>query len=95
MWQRSTLRSQVSPVFEPFNEVAMQVPENLLPLLEKLRALSDADLELVVQAARARAKERELRTVSWESLQEAKGIVSLGGNADDDCKALYDGDDVK
>jgi hypothetical protein len=28
-------------------------------------------------------------------LQEAKGIVSLGGNADEDCKALYNGDDVK
>jgi hypothetical protein len=73
----------------------MQVPEHLLPLVEKLRELSNADLELVIRAAKARAKERELRTISWESLQEAKGIVSLGGNADDDCKALYDGDDVK
>jgi hypothetical protein len=73
----------------------MQVPEHLLPLVEKLRTLSTADLELVIRAAKARAKERELRTVSWESWQEAKGIVSLGGNADDDCKALYDGDDVK
>ena len=73
----------------------MQVPEHLLPLVEKLRALSTVDLELVIRAAKARAKERELRDVSWASLQEAKGIVSLGGNADDDCKALYDGDDVK
>jgi hypothetical protein len=32
----------------------------------------------------------ELRTVSWESLNELKGIVAWGGNADDDCKALYD-----
>jgi len=33
--------------------------------------------------------------MSWETLDSARGIVSLGGNADDDCKALYDGDDVK
>ncbi len=70
----------------------MQVPEHLLPLVEKLRALSPAEFELVVQAAEAQAK---LRTVSWESWQEAKGIVSLGGNAVEDCNALYDGDDIK
>jgi len=28
--------------------------------------------------------------MSWETLERAKGIVSLGGNADDDCKAHYD-----
>lgn len=57
--------------------------------------MSAIDRDLVIQTAEAQIRQRELRTVSWESLQEAKGIVSLGGNADDDCKALYDGDDVK
>ncbi len=73
----------------------MEIPDHLLPLVEKLRALNTDDLELVIRAAKARAKEPELRTVSWESFQEAKGIVSLGGNADDDCNALYDGVDIK
>ena len=30
-----------------------------------------------------------------QKFEKSKGIVSLGGNADEDCKALYDGDDVK
>lgn len=68
----------------------MQVPEHLLPLVQQLAALSDADRNLVIQAARAQAKPRKPRTRSWETLDRAIGIVSLGGNADDDCKALYD-----
>jgi len=46
---------------------------------------------LVIRAANSQAEPREFRAISWESLMEAKGIVALGGNADDDCKALYDG----
>ncbi len=33
---------------------------------------------------------RELRRVSWESLNELKDIVAWVGNADDHCRALYD-----
>lgn len=49
------------------------------------------DFDLVVRAARSELRPREIRTISWESLQKPKGIVNLGGNADEDCKALYDG----
>lgn len=63
--------------------------------MKQLVELDQDDYELVMRAVRKECPPRELRTISWESLQEAKGIVSLGGNADDDCKALYDGDDVK
>ena len=73
----------------------MQVPEHLLPLVEQLRALSTADRDLVIQAAEALAKCRELPTLPWEEFEKVKGIVSLGGDAVEDCKALYDGDDVK
>jgi len=73
----------------------MQVPEHLLPLVEQLRALSTADRDLVIQAAEALAKWRELPTLPWEEFEKVKGIVSLGGDAVEDCKALYDGDDVK
>ena len=73
----------------------MQVPEHLLPLVEKLRALSAADRDLVIQTAEALAKQRELPTLPWEEFENVKGIVSLGGDAVEDCKALYDGDDVK
>jgi len=73
----------------------MHVPEHLLPLVEQLRALSTADRDLVIQAAEALAKQRELPTLPWEEFEKVKGIVSLGGDAVEDCKALYDGDDVK
>jgi len=62
----------------------MHVPEHLFPLVEKLRALSDADLELVFQATKARATQRELPTMPWEEFEKAKGIVSLGGDAVED-----------
>ena len=66
------------------------VPEPLQPLVKQLSAL-DADVpDLVIRAARSQVRPRELRTVSWESLNELKGIVALGGNADEDRKALYD-----
>lgn len=70
---------------------AAPVPEPLKPLVKQLAALDRDDFDLVVRAARSELRPRELRTISWESLQKAKGIVNLGGNADEDCKALYDG----
>ena len=87
--------SRVSPTFKRLDEVAVEVPEHLLPLVEKLRALSLADLELVIQAAEALAKQRDLPTMPWEEFEKSKGIVTLGGDAVEDCKALYDGDEVK
>lgn len=30
-------------------------------------------------------------TTSWETLDELRGVVRLGGNALDDCERLYDG----
>jgi hypothetical protein len=53
--------------------------------------LNEGDRELVIRTANSQAKPRELRTISWESFMDAKGVVALGGNADEDCKALYDG----
>ena len=93
--QHSTQHSRASPIFERLGEVVMRVPEHLLPLVEKLRELSATDRDLVIQAAEALAKQRELPTMPWEEFGKAKGIVSLGGDAVEDCKALYDGDDIK
>ena len=73
------------------SSAAPVVPEQLQPLAKQLAELSEVDRQLVIRAANSQAEPRELRTISWESLMEAKGIVALGGNADDDCKALYDG----
>ena len=67
------------------------VPEPLQPLVKQLSELNAEQLDLVIRAARSQVRPRELRTVSWESLNELKGIVAWGGNADEDCKALYDG----
>ena len=74
-----------------YSSAAPVVPEQLQPLVKQLTELSPDDFDLVFRAARSELHPRELRTISWESLQKAKGIVNLGGNADEDCKALYDG----
>jgi hypothetical protein len=59
--------------------------------VKQLSELNEDDLDLVIRAVRSQVRPRELRTISWESFMEAKGVVALGGNADEDCKALYDG----
>jgi hypothetical protein len=65
----------------------MQVPEHLLPRVQQLLALSEADRRLVIAAVE---QERELPSLPWEEFDKVKSIVSFGGNADKDCKALYD-----
>jgi hypothetical protein len=67
------------------------VPEQLQPLVKQLVELSEVDRQLVIRAANSQAEPRKLRTMSWETLDRARGIVSLGGDAVEDCKALYDG----
>jgi hypothetical protein len=81
------------PIMAPprSSSAAPFVPEQLQPLVKQLAELNDGDRQLVIRAANSQAGPRELRTVSWDSFLEAKGIVALGGNADEDCKALYDG----
>ena len=80
------------------SSAAPVVPEQLQPLVkqltalnELLAALNEGDRQLVIQAANSQAEPRKLHTMSWETLDRARGIVSLGGDAVEDCKALYDG----
>ena len=70
---------------------APAVPEQLQPLVTQLAALNEGDRDLVIRAANSQAEPRKLRTMSWETLDRARGIVSLGDDAVEDCKALYDG----
>jgi hypothetical protein len=53
--------------------------------------LNEGDRELVIRAAKLQGLPNDLPTLSGESFDEVKGIVSLVGNADEDCKALYAG----
>lgn len=53
--------------------------------------LDPSDRDLLIRAVHTEAPRRRLHGASWERLQELKGVVSLGGNAVEDCKALYDG----
>ena len=80
------------------SSAAPVVPEQLQPLVKQLAELNkqlaelnEGDRQLVIQAANSQAEPRKLRTMSWETLDRARGIVSLGGDAVEDCKALYDG----
>ena len=68
------------------------VPEALRPLVKKLAALSSEQRTLVLHEAERAANDAKplLRSISWESLKAARGAVNLGGNAVEDCNALYD-----
>jgi len=70
---------------------ALELPERLEPLAQQLAELDPSDRELIIRAVQTSSPRRKLRGVSWEQLEKLKGIVSLGGNAVEDCKALYDG----
>ncbi|HET7505754.1 MAG TPA: hypothetical protein VFK02_32260 [Kofleriaceae bacterium] len=67
------------------------VPAALKPLVEQLATLEAADRERIVRAARRAARERRRRTISWGHLRDARGVVSVGGDAIEDTRALYDG----
>ena len=73
------------------SSAAPVVPEQLQPLVNQLAALNEGDRELVIRAAKLQGLPNDLPTLPWEEFDKVKGIVSLGGNADEDCKALYDG----
>ncbi|GMV18169.1 MAG: hypothetical protein HS104_24415 [Polyangiaceae bacterium] len=75
--------AQPRPTPEP-----VVVPESLKPLVEQLAKLQPSDRDLVVRAAESSPR---YRPVTWELLEAARGVVSLGGDAVEDCKALYDG----
>ena len=67
------------------------VPESLRPLVEHLARLSDEDRELVIRAARPRRRSASvLKAVPWEAIWQARGVVAIGGNAVEDCNAIYD-----
>jgi hypothetical protein len=71
---------------------AAPLPEALRPLAAELAKLPEQDREMVISAARAANTTRHrYPTMSWASLMSAKGIVRFGGNAVEDCDALYDG----
>ena len=73
------------------SSAAPVVPEQLEPLVEQLAELNEGDRELVIRAAKLRGLPNDLPTMPWEKFEKVKGIVSLGGDAVEDCRALYDG----
>ena len=65
------------------------VPDELKPLVRQLAGLEPGVRNLVVRAAEH--EQRRYPAVSWELLDAGRGVVSLGGDAVEDCRALYDG----
>lgn len=76
--------AQPKPVPDP-----AVVPEALKPLVEQLARLQPSERDLVVRAAER--VQRRYKVMSWELFEAARGVVNLGGDAVEDCKALYDG----
>lgn len=67
-----------------------RVRPDLEPLVRELAALPPAVRRSVVSAAE-QAAHRARPTVTWDEFDRARGAVTLGGNAVDDCDDLYDG----
>ena len=65
------------------------VPDRLWPLVEQLRRLAPEDRSLVLRAANEAAPKR-LPTVPWSEVEKVIGSVNIGGNALEDCEAIYD-----
>ncbi|MBK7584967.1 MAG: hypothetical protein IPI67_32855 [Myxococcales bacterium] len=78
--------AQPKPTPEP-----VVVPEALKPLVEQLANLSGEDRHRVVEAAEHAVRGRRFQGVSLEDLRRLTGLVAIGGNALEDCDALYDG----
>ncbi len=64
-----------------------RVPERLQPLVEQLRQLAPDERALVVRAAN---QSHTLRGVPAAEFRKMIGIVNIGGNAVEDCEAIYD-----
>jgi hypothetical protein len=58
-------------------------------LVRALAALPEAERRIVVSAAEEAAA--HAKTLPWELWDRARGAVSLGGHAVEDCDRLYDG----
>ncbi|HEY5961743.1 MAG TPA: hypothetical protein VIV60_34530 [Polyangiaceae bacterium] len=70
----------------------LQLPAHLLALARQLLELSPEDRDLVIRFVRANAPptRQKFRGVPWEHLEKLNGVVAIGGNAVEDCRALYD-----
>ncbi len=67
------------------------VPAALKPLVDQLAGLSSEQRRLVIEAAEQSVRAHESVGLSEQDIQRLTGIVAIGGNALEDCDALYDG----
>ena len=67
------------------------VPAALKPLVDQLAKLTSEQRRLVVEAAEQTVQPREFVGLSEQDIQRLTGVVAIGGNALEDCDALYDG----
>jgi hypothetical protein len=69
-------------------------PKHLRPELEvlvrALAALPEPERSEVYAAVNEEARRSRGPTLSWDDWEAARGVVNLGGNAVEDCNALYD-----
>ncbi|HEY6880014.1 MAG TPA: hypothetical protein VI299_18445 [Polyangiales bacterium] len=68
---------------------AKHLRPELADLVRTLAALTAAERERVYLAV-ADERERARNILPWDEWESAKGTVSLGGNAVEDCDELYD-----
>jgi hypothetical protein len=73
----------------------LPAPKHLRPELENLvralAALPEPERSTVFAAANEQAsRDRKGPTLSWDDWESARGVVTLGGNAVEDCDGLYD-----
>jgi len=59
-------------------------------LVSALATLPEPERSTVYAAVNDHARQSRRAMLSWEEWESARGVVTLGGNALDDCDKLYD-----
>jgi hypothetical protein len=67
------------------------LPAALRPLVDQLAKLPTEQRRMVIEAAEHAGAAHEFTGLSTEDIQRLTGVVDIGGNALEDCDALYDG----
>ena len=81
--------SSSTPPASTAPEGAKHLRPELAGLVRALAALPDAERDRVYAAVNDERR-RARGTLPWDEWEKAKGTVSLGGNAVEDCDGLYD-----
>lgn len=72
----------------PGDDAARKIQPQHASLVEELAALPESERRAIVQAADERAGRRAKAVATWETIESLTGLISLGGDAVEDCRSV-------